>query len=69
VLVQDTGLADHLPVGEGLVTFASLAEARAGEARIAADYPAHADAARAVAERYFDSDVVLGRLLDEVGVS
>jgi len=69
VLVQDTGLADHLPVGEGLVTFASLAEARAGEARIEADYPAHAEAARAIAERYFDSDVVLGRLLEEVGVS
>jgi hypothetical protein len=69
VLVQDTGLADHLPVGEGLVTFDSLAGARVGEARIRSDYDAHAVAARAIAERYFDSDVVLSRLLDEVGVS
>jgi hypothetical protein len=69
VLVQDTGLADLYPVGEGLVTFDSLAGARDGVARIAADYPAHAQAARAVAERFFDSDLVLGRLLDEVGVS
>jgi hypothetical protein len=69
VLVQDTGIADHYPVGEGLVTFDSLAEARDGETRIEADYPAHAAAARAIAERYFDSDLVLARLLDEVGVS
>jgi hypothetical protein len=68
ILVQDTGL-DILAVGEGLLTFDSLVEARAAEARIAADYPAHAAAARAIAERYFDSDLVLGRLLDEVGVS
>jgi hypothetical protein len=69
VLVQDTGLSDHLPVGEGLVAFDSLAGARDGAARIHADYDAHAGAARAIAERYFDSDVVLSRLLDEVGVS
>jgi hypothetical protein len=69
VLVQDTGLADHFPVGDGLVTFDSLTGARDGEARIHADYQAHAAAARAIAERYFDSDMVLGRLLDEVGVA
>lgn len=69
VLVQDTGLGAHYPVGEGLVTFESLADARDGEARIEADYAAHAAAARAIAERYFDSDLVLGRLLDEMGIS
>jgi hypothetical protein len=69
VLVQDTGLAGNLPTGEGLVTFESLASARDGEARIHADYDAHAAAARAIAERYFDSDMVLSRLLDEVGVA
>ena len=69
VLVQDTGIAAHYPVGEGLVVFDSLDSARAGEARIGADYPGHAAAARDIAERYFDSDLVLGRLLDEVDVS
>ena len=69
MLVQDTGLADHFPVGEGVVTFTSVAEARDGAVRIASDYDVHAGAARAIAERYFDSDVVLSRLLDEVGVS
>jgi hypothetical protein len=69
VLVQDTGLAGNLPVGEGLVTFDSLAGARTGVARITHDYDEHAAAARAIAEQYFDSDVVLSRLLDEVGVN
>ena len=69
VLVQDTGLAAHLPVGEGLVTFASLAGARDGAARIDADSDVHRAAARDIAERYFDSDIVLSRLLDEVGIS
>ncbi len=68
VLVQDTGLGGAFPVGKGLVTFDSLDSARAGERRIAGDYAGHADAARALAETYFDSTTVLGRFLDEVGV-
>ncbi len=69
VLLQETGLGEHFPVGDGLVTFDSLAGARDGAARIGADYDAHAAAARAIAEEYFDSDLVLGRLLDDVGIS
>jgi len=69
VLVQDTGLSDLYPVGEGLVTFESTAEARDGEQRIEADYQGHAAAAREIAERFFDSDLVLSRLLDEVGIA
>jgi hypothetical protein len=68
-LVQDTGFSRNLPVGEGLVTFRTLEEAIAGAARIGRDYPGQCQAARALAETYFDSDKVLGRLLDEVGVS
>jgi hypothetical protein len=67
-LVQDTGVNGGLPVGEGLVVFATLEEAAQGAARIARDYAHHARAARALAERYFDSDKVLGDLLDQVGV-
>jgi hypothetical protein len=63
VLVQDTGLRDHLPVGEGLVTFTDLAGAVAGAERIAADYERHARAARDLAERHFDSDRVLTEVL------
>lgn len=67
-LVQDTGFSGHLPTGEGLVAFSTVDEAAAGAERIAADYDRHADAARALAEEYFDSDVVLGRLLEEACV-
>ena len=68
VLVQDTGFSRQLPVGEGLVPFRSLDEAAAGAERIAGDYDRHCRAARALAEQYFDSDRVLGRMLEQVGI-
>jgi len=63
-LVQDTGIAGRYPVGEGLLTFRTLEEAVAGAEAIAADYEAHSKAARALAETYFDSDLVLRRFLE-----
>ena len=69
VLVQDTGFGRTLPVGEGLIPFHTLEEARDGVARIARDYDVHSHAARAIAEEHFDSDRVLGRLLDEIGIA
>jgi hypothetical protein len=69
VLAEDTGLGALLPVGNGLVTFRTLEEARAGAEDIMSDYAAHARAARALAEECFDSDIVLGRLLAKLGVS
>jgi hypothetical protein len=68
-LVQGTGFSDHLPVGEGLMAFESLDEAVAGAESIAADYGKHSRAARAIADEYFDSDKVLTRFLDQVGVA
>ncbi len=68
-LVQDTGFGHTLPVGEGLVPFRDLDEAVQGAAAIGADYRAHCEASRRIAEECFDSDVVLARLLDEVGVA
>lgn len=67
-LVQDTGFSRNYPVGEGLLAFSTLEQAVAGSERIAGDYEGHCQAARAVAEKYFDSDVVLSRFLDEVGI-
>jgi hypothetical protein len=69
VLLQDTGFGRTLPVGEGLVSFRTLDDAVAGAKRIASDYGAHSDAARAIAEEYFDSAVVLTGMLDEAGVA
>jgi hypothetical protein len=65
VLVQDTGFARAYPVKEGLVPFLSLEEAAAGARRIGEDYTAHSQAARAIAERYFDSDSVLAGFLEQ----
>jgi hypothetical protein len=50
------------------VAFRTMEEAVAGAERIARDYAEHARAARAIAEAYFDSDRVLGRLLEETGL-
>jgi hypothetical protein len=66
-LVQDTGIR-ALALGEGLLTFSSPEEAAAGAERIAADSVAHGEAARALAELHLDSEVVLGRLLAEIGI-
>jgi hypothetical protein len=69
VLLQDTGFSRTLPVGEGLLAFRTLDEAITGAERIVADYDTHARAARALAEEFFDSDKVLGRLIKEVGIA
>lgn len=67
VLAQDTGLADSLPLGDGLLTFSTLEEALSGIDRLATDPGRHGQAARELAEECFDSDRVLGRLTDEIG--
>lgn len=66
VLARDTGLAGLYPLGEGLLTFTTPAEAAAGAAAIAADYPHHCRAARRIAEAAFDSDRVLPQFLADV---
>ena len=68
-LVQDTGFSRTLPTGEGLLCFTSLEEAVAGAREIRRAYERHSRAARALAEAYFDSDAVLGGLLDDPGGS
>jgi hypothetical protein len=54
-------------VGEGLVTFRTLQEAVERAARISSNYHKHRQAARALAENYFDSDKVLRRFLEQLG--
>ena len=66
-LVEDTGLAGHYPLGEGLLAFSTLEDAVAGAQQIIGDYATHARAARRLAEREFDARLVLTRLLEELG--
>jgi hypothetical protein len=68
-LVQDTGFSRNYPVGKGLVAFRTLEQAVAGAERISRDYEAHRRAARTLAEESFDSEKVLGRFVEEVGVA
>jgi hypothetical protein len=68
-LVQDTGFSRSIPVGNGLLAFGNVEEVVAGASSIAADYARHSQAARALAESYFDSNRVLGRLCDEIGIT
>jgi hypothetical protein len=68
VLAQDTGLGDHYPVGEGLLTFSTLEEAAAGVEAIERDYERHSAAARALAEEHFDARKVLARLLERLAL-
>ena len=65
VVVQDSGFAGVLPVGEGILSFKTLQEAVAAIHTVETNYARHAQAARAIAEVYFDSDKVLTHLIDE----
>jgi hypothetical protein len=67
VLVQSTGIEDHLPTGKGLLTFSTMEEAIDGIEAINRDYPDHCRAARALAKDYFDSTRVLSRMLAQMG--
>ena len=65
-IVQETGVGDVLPVGEGLVTFRTVDEAVAISDAVMAEYDRHARAARSFAEQHLDANLVLARLLDRI---
>ena len=65
VVVQDTGLGGVLPLGEGVLAFATPEEAAEGIREVEGDYDRHARAAREIAEAEFDAGRVLGRLVEE----
>ncbi len=64
VVVQDTGFADILPLGEGILTFQTLEQAVEGISEVRSNYARHSLAARAIAEKYFASDSVLCSLIE-----
>lgn len=63
-VLQDTGFTEWLDAGAGCLAFTTLDEAVAAIEEVGRDYDRHCRAAREVAVEYFDSDRVLGRLLD-----
>lgn len=62
VIAQDTGRGEKHPAG--LLTFRTAEEAVDAVGQVLADYPRQRSAAREIAESCFDSDRVLGRLVD-----
>jgi hypothetical protein len=63
VVVQDTGVSEFLPNGEGMFRFNTADEATAAIAAINSDYRKHCHAARELAETFFDARRVVGKIL------
>lgn len=68
VVSQDTGFGNILPTGEGLFAFSTEDQALAAIEQINADYRRHCDAARGIAEEYFDAGKVASRMLSDLGL-
>jgi hypothetical protein len=68
VVAQETGFSELYPTGAGLISFEDLDGAAAAVEQVARDYSRHAAAARTIAQEHFDSDRVLQRLLQSLGV-
>jgi hypothetical protein len=64
VVVQDTGFSSVLPVGEGILKFRTMDEAADAIREVAANYSQHSNVARDIAGEYFDSDKLLGKLIE-----
>ena len=69
MVAQDTGWSRWLPPGEGVFAFTTPDEALTAVETVRRNYSAAARAARALAERHFDSDIVLPAFLKAVGAS
>lgn len=68
VLHQDTGFGDLLPTGDGVLSFSSIDDIRENIRRINSDYAQHCIAARSLAEEYFESSNVIGKMLLDAGL-
>ncbi len=65
VIVQETGFSSVLPTGQGLLAFTSLQEAMESIEQVEHGYKQHSQAAREIAETYFDATNVLNDLIEK----
>ena len=65
VVAQDTGFANIIPSGEGLLAFSTPEEAIHALRKVMSAYDTHRARAREIAETYFDSKVILTQLLEQ----
>jgi GT2 family glycosyltransferase len=68
VVTQDTGFGDVIPTGAGLFPFTSIDDAMEAIESIEADYAKARRGAFDLARGHFDAKVVLGKVLDTLGV-
>jgi GT2 family glycosyltransferase len=68
VITQDTGFTSVLPTGRGLFAYSTTEDVLEAREAIESDPESHARAARELAHGYFAHDVVLGALLDDLGL-
>lgn len=64
VVVQNTGPSAFLPNGEGMFRFTTPEQAARAFEAINGDYERHCRAARKLAETYFDSKQIVGKILN-----
>jgi len=65
VTVQETGFSDWLAVGDGVLSFRSREEALTAIDKINSHYRRHCEAAREIAEEFFDARKLLPPLLEK----
>ncbi len=68
VIVQDTGLSAHVPIGDAILVFTNGDEAAAALAEVERDYPRRCAAAREIAATAFDAGTILRRLVADAGL-
>ncbi len=69
VVAQDTGFGRNLPTGKGLVAVSTIGEAVDAIEEINGDYRGHCEAARRIAEEFFEARAVAHSLLEQVGLA
>ena len=66
-IVQDTGPSSYLPSAEGLFRFSTVEEAAEALDLVQADFARQSQAARSIAEAFFDARVIAELIIDHVG--
>ena len=64
---QDSGFSHTYPTGKGLFAFSTMEDVLAAVDAINSDYMRHSRAARDIAQAYLSYDVVLAKMLAELG--
>jgi hypothetical protein len=66
VVTEETGWSKFIPSGQGLFAFNDMQSAIAAVTAINSSYETHARAAKEIAREYFDSNIVLTQMLEQL---